>query len=878
MKLFYKNKGTISVFLTIILVPVLLLGGMTTDAARICMSKVVISDAGEMAMNAGLAQYNEELHDEYGLLVMDQSPEAMESELEEYFNGSLNGTGLSGAEDYDKILDLLTKKFDAINVLGSEIYQTEVEKQQILEYMKYRAPVCLTELVIEKLKEMKNSKKMAEAMKKQMEFSEAMEDCQNEFKKAKEALDTLNGVINRLDSQAVGQELSQTKEEYENIVSTALLMWAVADGYEGKLEKHEWGEMEDTVDQFLITTKNIDWSTPFADATFNGYVSGKYYMNTIDAMGGIGKLTENDDQEQSSDHLEKLKNEYEKRAEKHEEYPELFLKYARMCIDKHSGKLHEYLESAGTAEDAAKTTCDRLQAVKKELKKAKDAFDGWEKANNELKDAGNDTGSMDTDVKLYRDFFYSSNGNGKADFEELDSLISDTKQNQEYFHKLKSVLEGEKFWDQSIAIEPAFNQYEKYKREADSCISGKKVEFVNDINRIREREYIPNHYEHKDISEAGASKSISGHPFYKRIQEYCKESNKEDSQKEQDEANGRLEESKNAGEEAKKVDDYPTFKWSSIENLPSSKVGKDASKAGDQLTDLNASGDVNNSSARKETTKKFQESMDAAVSFLDKVEEIVSKGLENLYISEYAMQMFSYYTVNKKDGQNRPEGEIIGISGYKLSQHAAYQAECEYILWGKEESQTNVQNTVMMIFGIRLLFNSFFAFTDNEIDGAALAMATTIAGGWAPYLIPIIKVVIKLGFAGVETANDITKIKQGYGVVIVKKTDTWATVPYMGDNTKKKYMTLDYSEYLRVFLNISYLAKKEAGILGRIADCIQANQPDMNLLEGYTMLSVQAEVSSRTTFMRKISDWSGSGAWGFPDDTYTISYQSILGY
>ena len=157
-------------------------------------------------------------------------------------------------------------------------------------------------------------------------------------------------------------------------------------------------------------------------------------------------------------------------------------------------------------------------------------------------------------------------------------------------------------------------------------------------------------------------------------------------------------------------------------------------------------------------------------------------------------------------------------------------------------------------------------------------MATTIAGGWAPYLIPIIKVVIKLGFAGVETANDITKIKQGYGVVIVKKTDTWATVPYMGDNTKKKYMTLDYSEYLRVFLNISYLAKKEAGILGRIADCIQANQPDMNLLEGYTMLSVQAEVSSRTTFMRKISDWSGSGAWGFPDDTYTISYQSILGY
>lgn len=37
------------------------------------MSKVVISDAGEMAMNAGLAQYETELHDEYGLFSMEKT-------------------------------------------------------------------------------------------------------------------------------------------------------------------------------------------------------------------------------------------------------------------------------------------------------------------------------------------------------------------------------------------------------------------------------------------------------------------------------------------------------------------------------------------------------------------------------------------------------------------------------------------------------------------------------------------------------------------------------------------------------------------------------------------------------------------------------------
>lgn len=273
-----------------------------------------------------------------------------------------------------------------------------------------------------------------------------------------------------------------------------------------------------------------------------------------------------------------------------------------------------------------------------------------------------------------------------------------------------------------------------------------------------------------DISEAGSSIVITNHPFYKRLREYCKESNKQDSQQEQNEANSKLEQSSQAGQEAGRADEYPNFNWSEAGvTLPSSVAGGGASEAKDQLTDLNAKGDVNNSSARKETTKKFTESIDAATTFLGKVDEIVTKGLENLYISEYAMQMFSYYTVNKKDGQERPEGEIISISGYSLSRHAAYQAECEYILWGKNESQTNIRNTVMMIFGIRLLFNSFFAFTDKAIGNSASAMATAIAGGWAPYLVPVIKVVIKLGFAGVETAEDITKLKQGYGVVIVKR-------------------------------------------------------------------------------------------------------------
>ena len=343
MKFFYKSRGTISVFLTIILVPVLIFGGMTTDAARISMSKVVISDAGEMAMNAGLAQYNEELHDEYGLLVMKQSPESMKDELKKYFDGSLNGTGLDGTDGYKKILDLLTENFKTINVQGSEIYQTEVEKQQILEYMKYRAPVCLTELVVDKLKELKNTKKMAEAMKKQMEFGKAMEDCQDKFQKAKEALDTLDGVINSLESQKIEKELAQTEEDYKYVAALALLLREGALKYDERLSQLETGDMKASTEVFLLNVKYVDLANPLDEGTYNAYLTCMKYKNTIDDMGGIGKLLESNnqaDQGEDTDNtgtdsgsLEKLKTDYERELKRIKDYPSLLLTHANACID-----------------------------------------------------------------------------------------------------------------------------------------------------------------------------------------------------------------------------------------------------------------------------------------------------------------------------------------------------------------------------------------------------------------------------------------------------------------------------------------------------------------------------------------------------------------
>ena len=86
---------------------------------------------------------------------------------------------------------------------------------------------------------------------------------------------------------------------------------------------------------------------------------------------------------------------------------------------------------------------------------------------------------------------------------------------------------------------------------------------------------------------------------------------------------------------------------------------------------------------------------------------------------------------------------------------------------------------------------------------------------------------------------------------------------------------MDYSECLRLFLNTTMMTSGYQPALARISDCIQVNA-DSGITKMSTMLSVEATVTNRTIFMRKIADWSGAG-WQY-GDCYSIDYKSVLEY
>lgn len=902
-RFFNKSKGTISVFLCLILLPTILVGGMTVDASRIYLSKVVISDAGEMAMNAGLAQYNEILHDEYGLLVMNQTPTEMKSDLESYFEQSLNA--LPSESDYQKILDLTKKNFDAINVIGSEIYRTDVEKQQIIEYMKYRAPVCLAEEVIEKFKQFQDTQKMTEAMEAEMEFGEAMQDCQDAFQEAKEALDALSQKVESFPSDdTIRQELENTQRDFTETVARSLLMREVIQKYQGMAQNSDLKAMAEA---FIEAAKRVNFSAPSSSGTFEAYMDSKYYMNTVSNLGGIQKLLQDYDQnkaeqeaaeeaqeaenpdtgengevsetpevpetpqmDQERENLQKIVEDYNAQANRISGYVNTLLSEANACVTSYFNTLSGYRSLASEAENAAKTAYDKLKKVKERLDTASKKFSNWDEKNAALKAVGK-SGDMDNQVEYYRSFFF--NGNGSSDMRQLNELLTDVEMNQNYFREVADILEKEKFFGKAVAKDSADSQMSTYMSKAGDAVDGSETTYST-IESVRGR-YSSN-YEHTALSLSYSKRSIKDNDFYQKLKNYCSDVKAETPEAEQ-EKNKAEDSLKNGSEAAKSVSEtegYPDYNWAeSGETLISSLSGAEAADVDGAVTDIDGGSSLGSSSDRRNIVSKFKESIQAANSFLEGVDAIVADGLENLYIAEYAMQMFSYYTVDKENGQDRPAEDIISISGYNLQDRAGYRGECEYILWGNPEAKKNVQSTMMMIFGIRLLFNSFYAFTDAGIEATAGIVAAAVSTV-APYLVPLVKVVVKLGFAGAETASDMNKLKNGHGVTILKSQDTWSLTG--GNNTKG--LTFDYAEYLRIFLNVSIAAEHEVDVLARIADCIQVNETDIDLRNSYTMLAVKAEVSTRTTFMRKISDWGGNGSWGFPEDSYTIAYQSILGY
>ena len=172
-KFMYKQQGAISIFLAIILIPMMCIASVYIDASRIRLAKSVASSAGDLTLNTALTNYDNILKDMYGLFAVSQTEDELMDNLEDYYRKSLTSAGLT-AEDANtyvgKIMAQLGMVADGSDV--SDLLRIELDegqdiikknetaslanpymlKKQIVEFMKYRFGVGVGMSFISSLK------------------------------------------------------------------------------------------------------------------------------------------------------------------------------------------------------------------------------------------------------------------------------------------------------------------------------------------------------------------------------------------------------------------------------------------------------------------------------------------------------------------------------------------------------------------------------------------------------------------------------------------------------------------------------------------------------------------------------------------------------
>lgn len=145
MKKKLNNKGSISVFLLLVFTSLLFLAGVLVDAARIMTAERNIERALYTAARSVMAGCEPTMAGEFGLYGM--SCAESQAEFTKYFTINLI--------ERHKNLAFIAYDIKNIAISGANnsslLSSTEYE-QQILQYMKYKGPLLITENIVEKFK------------------------------------------------------------------------------------------------------------------------------------------------------------------------------------------------------------------------------------------------------------------------------------------------------------------------------------------------------------------------------------------------------------------------------------------------------------------------------------------------------------------------------------------------------------------------------------------------------------------------------------------------------------------------------------------------------------------------------------------------------
>lgn len=298
MRRFLKNtKGAVTVFVTILLIPSLIISGTSVDLARMHTARSTVQNANQLAANTILTQYNAMLKDIYGLFAIMESDPILGDMLAHYINVTILGEDFhdrawgSFQLFHGSVVQPAAISFPD----GQHLSNSEVLRRQIEEYMKYRAPVIIMQELMSILNSLDRLSDDAAVIDKNIEISEKIEELEDAYEQIFETIENINSFATHLQNAFtdVNAILERIHEELKRMEGTRNA-WRLLENLADEGDRRAIYQREDYARRYAWHRDNIralvqggtiltNWRAGSFDNN-NEWVQGRY-ETTADAIG-----------------------------------------------------------------------------------------------------------------------------------------------------------------------------------------------------------------------------------------------------------------------------------------------------------------------------------------------------------------------------------------------------------------------------------------------------------------------------------------------------------------------------------------------------------------------------------------------------------------
>ncbi len=425
-----------------------------------------------------------------------------------------------------------------------------------------------------------------------------------------------------------------------------------------------------------------------------------------------------------------------------------------------SEKLYNWYSKLGDIETKLTDAIEALDTVIEKSDELDSSREVWNNKVNNLSDS-------EIKSSMESDYTNSAKNMNKDAIVALKTVLED---NKSHFSSIKSKLDGITFYDKKICISD-YSSTDYYARFS-SKIPENDITSASAMTSTAAN--LMSNYVSADVSSispATFTKITEDQQFYKYLKNICGPAAEVATEEQKEDAKGNRTELINQGNASKDADVTGITTGSYITE---SGLTSDISAAIESLAQGNDAGadsfdptSVDSESDDDKMAEDSKANLTKMSNLLEGFANIAETARDYVYLEEYFTEMFSCYTTGKgKETDTKTLGRD-DMTGNKF-----FGSEMEYILYGKDTVEANLNCMKATIFGVRFALNSIYALTSSDTRTPALTAATAIAG-WTGFGVPIVQTVILLAWSMAESFVDLNNLCSGEPVALYKSSETW---------------------------------------------------------------------------------------------------------